>query len=194
MRGSLPFKADARMNDVERYVSQSAATPAAKQATVRPAPQARMSLNTRNPENDPTMPIETMFAPSVLKPPWARKSACISKATAATSTLMAGPRSMAEMAVPQGCEQVPTVGTGTGMQEMMKTTAAMKPTSGLKERSSFEAALRLRSPHREKRDRDAKPEKRPWKREYPFRDMHGPGRLCASHKERAAATETSQRT
>ncbi len=30
IRGSLPFKADARMNDVARYVSQSAATPAAK--------------------------------------------------------------------------------------------------------------------------------------------------------------------
>ena len=42
------------MNDVARYVSQSAATPAANPATDRPAPQALRSLKTRYPENDPT--------------------------------------------------------------------------------------------------------------------------------------------
>jgi hypothetical protein len=42
---------------------------------------------------------------------------------------------MPDMPVPHGWEQVPAVGTGIGMQEMIKTTAAIRPTSGLNERS-----------------------------------------------------------
>jgi len=44
-----------------------------------------------------------------------------------------GPSSMADIPVPQGWEHVPAVGTGIGMQEIIKTTAVMRPTSGLKE-------------------------------------------------------------
>jgi hypothetical protein len=49
-----------------------------------------------------------------------------------TNMLIIGPINIADIAVPQGCEQVPAVGTGIGMQEMIKTTAPIKPRSGLK--------------------------------------------------------------
>ena len=58
-------------------------------------------------------------------------------------TLMTGPSKIPDMPVPQGWEQVPALGTGTGMQEMIKTTAVISPTSGLKERS-FSDILRSR--------------------------------------------------
>ncbi|GLI38509.1 hypothetical protein GHYDROH2_20100 [Geobacter hydrogenophilus] len=67
-------------------------------------------------------------------------------ATAAMTTETHGPTRMAEMPVPQGWEQVPALGTGIGMQEMMKTTAAMSPTSGFVERSSRDISFRRRSP------------------------------------------------
>ena len=98
----------------------------------------RKALNERNPAKDPMIPMETIFAPRVLKPPWARSRAWIRRAAAATRTLIAGPRSMPDMPVPQGCEHVPATGTGMGMQEIMKTTAAMSPTRGLNDRSRAE--------------------------------------------------------
>jgi len=39
------------------------------------------------------------------------------------------------MPVPQGWEHVPAVGTGIGIQEIIKTMAAIRPTRGLKEMS-----------------------------------------------------------
>ena len=48
-----------------------------------------------------------------------------------------------EIPVPHGCEHVPAVGTGMGMHERMKTTAAMSPTRGLKERSTADIFLSL---------------------------------------------------
>jgi hypothetical protein len=41
---------------------------------------------------------------------------------------------------------VPAAGTGIGMQEMIKTTAARSPTSGLKERSFLASSFNLLSP------------------------------------------------
>src|SRR5208337_399183 len=49
--------------------------------------------------------------------------------------LMGGPISMADIPVPQGWEQVPAVGTGIGMQEIIKTIAAISPTKGLNDKS-----------------------------------------------------------
>ena len=51
------------------------------------------------------------------------------------------------MPVPQGWEQVPAVGTGIGMQEMIKTTAAITPTSGLNERSSLDSFFNRYNPY-----------------------------------------------
>src|SRR3989338_3822291 len=51
--------------------------------------------------------------------------------------LITGPTKIAEIPVPAGCEQVPAVGTGTGIQDITKTTAAMRPRSGLKLEFSF---------------------------------------------------------
>ncbi len=51
------------------------------------------------------------------------------------------------MPVPHGCEQVPAVGTGIGIQEIMKTTAAINPTRGLNERSTEESFFSLYKPN-----------------------------------------------
>src|SRR5271169_3005507 len=129
MKGSSPFMPDASMADVPAYVAQSAKRPAMKPATAIFIRAERNTLNVAYPAKEPMTPMDTILAPQVLKPPWAKKSACISSATAATSTLMEGPRSIADMPVPQGCEQVPAVGTGMGIQEIIKIAAAISPKS-----------------------------------------------------------------
>src|SRR5512137_2427764 len=91
--------------------------------------------------------MDTISAPRVLNPPWASKIAWMRRATAVITTLIAGPTRIPEMPVPQGWEQVPAKGTGMGMQEIMKTTAAISPTRGLKERSSRERMFRLYNPY-----------------------------------------------
>ncbi len=73
---------------------------------------------------------------------------------------------------------------------MMKTAAAIKPTRGLKERSSFEAALRRRRPSARKGTATQNQKKHHAKGEYPFRDVHGPGRPGSREKEGAAGPET----
>ena len=90
--------------------------------------------------------METMSAPQVESPPWARKSAWIRSATAVMRTEMNGPTRIAAIPVPHGWEQVPAVGTGIGMQEMTNTTAAISPTSGFMARSSFDRSLSRFSP------------------------------------------------
>ncbi len=62
----------------------------------------RSSLNVKYPVKDPMTPMETISAPSVLNPPWARKIAWMSRATAVITTLMAGPTRIPEIPVPQG--------------------------------------------------------------------------------------------
>lgn len=135
-KGDSPRMPEASSTDVVRYVAQSARRPAMNPATAIFIFTARIALKVKYPAKEPTTPMETMSAPHVLKPPWARKSAWIRRAAAVISTLMAGPRSIPEIPVPQGCEHVPADGTGIGMQEMIKTTAAMRPTSGLNDRSA----------------------------------------------------------
>jgi len=54
---------------------------------------------------------------------------------------------MADIPVPQGWEHVPAVGTGIGMQEIIKTTAAMRPTRGLKEISVLEIFFNRNNPY-----------------------------------------------
>lgn len=71
-------------------------------------------------------------------------------ATVVMTTLTSGPTRIAAIPVPQGWEQVPAVGTGIGMQEMMKTTAAMSPTRGLKERSWRDRSFTRRMPRARK--------------------------------------------
>src|SRR5574337_764488 len=95
----------------------------------------RHALKVPYPAKEPTTPMDTMSAPQVLNPPCARNSACIRRAAAEIRTLIAGPSNIPDMPVPQGWEQVPAVGTGIGMQEIMNTTAAISPTSGLNDRS-----------------------------------------------------------
>jgi hypothetical protein len=90
--------------------------------------------------------METILAPQVDRPPWARNSACNRRATAAITVLTKGPSRIAAIPVPQGCEHVPAVGTGTGMQDMMKTAAAIRPARGLKERSSRARVFTLLMP------------------------------------------------
>jgi hypothetical protein len=51
-----------------------------------------------------------------------------------------------EIPVPQGWEQVPAIGTGTGIQEMIKIAAAISPTNGLNAMSFFEIVLSLHIP------------------------------------------------
>ena len=51
------------------------------------------------------------------------------------------------MPVPVGWEHVPAVGTGIGMQEMIKTTAAITPTSGLNERSVLDSFFNRYNPY-----------------------------------------------
>lgn len=54
---------------------------------------------------------------------------------------------MADIPVPQGWEHVPAVGTGIGMQEIMKTTAVMRPTRGLKDISVLDIFFNRNSPY-----------------------------------------------
>ncbi len=61
-----------------------------------------------------------------------------------------GPTRIPEMAVPQGWEQVPAVGTGMGIQEMIKTTAARSPIKGLKDRSRAALFFRRYKPKTQK--------------------------------------------
>ena len=75
-----------------------------------------------------------------------KKRAWMSSATAVIRMLIAGPTAMADIPVPAGWEQVPAVGTGTGIQETIKTTAAIRPTRGLKDISRFEMVLSRQSP------------------------------------------------
>jgi hypothetical protein len=51
------------------------------------------------------------------------------------------------MAVPHGWEQEPAVGTGMGIHEMIKTTAAISPTRGLNDKSAAESFLNLYNPY-----------------------------------------------
>src|SRR5512136_3168599 len=115
--------------------------PATKPDTARFAPVQRNPRKARYPANEPTTPMEMMFAPRVERPPWARKRAWTRSAAALITTLTSGPTRIAAIAVPQGWEQVPAVGTGTGMQEMTNTTAARSPARGLKDGSERERVL-----------------------------------------------------
>jgi hypothetical protein len=54
---------------------------------------------------------------------------------------------MADIPVPQGWEHVPAVGTGIGMQEIIKTMAAIRPTRGLKEISAEDIFLNRYNPY-----------------------------------------------
>lgn len=54
---------------------------------------------------------------------------------------------MPDIPVPHGCEHDPAVGTGIGIQEIMKTTAAINPTRGLNERSITESFFNLYNPY-----------------------------------------------
>jgi hypothetical protein len=54
---------------------------------------------------------------------------------------------MADIPVPAGWEQVPAVGTGIGIQETIKTTAVIRPTKGLNDKSVFEIILSLQLPY-----------------------------------------------
>ena len=69
--------------------------------------------------------------PRVVSPPWAKKSACMSNATAAISTLASGPMTMAAMGVPAGCDTEPATGTGIGIRLMANTAAPINATSDL---------------------------------------------------------------
>lgn len=71
----------------------------------------------------------------------------MSNATDVINMLIAGPTRIPDIPVPQGCEHVPAVGTGMGMQEMIKTTAAMSPTRGLNDRSIDDFFLSSYNPH-----------------------------------------------
>jgi hypothetical protein len=118
-----------------------------KPATARLILIERNALNATNPVKDPITPMDTISAPHVLRPPWARKRACINNAAAVISMLITGPTSIPDIPVPQGWEHVPAVGTGTGIQEMIKTTAAISPTRGLKEMSAAANFFIFHNPH-----------------------------------------------
>ena len=69
-----------------------------------------------------------MLAPSVVRPPWARNSACKQQGDAGDDDRRPGADQQRPKPVPQGCEQVPATGTGTGMQEMTKTAEPTRAT------------------------------------------------------------------
>jgi hypothetical protein len=75
--------------------------------------------------------MEKVFAPRVVRPPWARKSACKSSEMNASTTLAAGPRKIALMPVPAGWEVDPATGTGMGKQLNTKTAAPNIPRRGM---------------------------------------------------------------
>ena len=60
---------------------------------------------------------------------------------------MGGPSSMADIPVPHGWEHVPAVGTGIGIQEIIKTIAAIRPTRGLKEISVLDTFFNWYNPY-----------------------------------------------
>ena len=63
-----------------------------------------------------------------------------------TKAVKGPPIKMADKPVPQGCEQVPAVGTGIGMHEMTKTAEPINPTIGLKSGCCLLRAFRSRRP------------------------------------------------
>src|SRR3989338_10178585 len=63
-----------------------------------------------------------------------------------TNMLIIGPIKIADMPVPAGWEQVPAVGTGTGIQEMTKISAPIIPKSGLKPGVNFDLVLMSKIP------------------------------------------------
>jgi hypothetical protein len=63
-----------------------------------------------------------------------------------TTTLIIGPTNMADIPTPHGWETAPTIGTGMGIEEIIKIAAATIPRSGLKEGVSFALLLISKSP------------------------------------------------
>jgi len=63
-----------------------------------------------------------------------------------TKAVKGPPIKMADNPVPQGCEQVPAVGTGIGMHEMTNTAEPINPTIGLKRGCRLLRAFRSRKP------------------------------------------------
>jgi hypothetical protein len=71
----------------------------------------------------------------------------MSNAAAVISMLITGPTSIPDIPVPHGWEHVPAEGTGIGIQEMIKTTAAISPTRGLNEMSTAAVFFIRHNPH-----------------------------------------------
>jgi len=81
--------------------------------------------------------METILAPQVLKPPCARNRAWMKSARAPRTVLINGPTRIAPNGVPQGWEQLPVTGTGTGKTEIRKITAPAIPRRGTKPLTSL---------------------------------------------------------
>jgi len=90
--------------------------------------------------------METMFAPSVVRPPCARNRACRTRLTLAITTVIVGPIRIEASPVPDMWEQVPVRGTGIGKQEITKTAAPTSATIDLNWRVCWLRILRSRRP------------------------------------------------
>ena len=64
-------------------------------------------LNTIQPTNGPTIPIETQLAPKVVSPPWASNNAWKRSTIVASTPVTAGPNNATPKPLPQGWEQLP---------------------------------------------------------------------------------------
>ena len=75
-----------------------------------------------NETNGPAIAIENVFAPSVVSPPCARRSAWNKSTIIPSKDIIDGPKRIAPSPVPVGCEQLP-VTEGILSDERMKTKA-----------------------------------------------------------------------
>ena len=80
------------------------------------------SLYIPNETNGPAIAIENVFAPSVVSPPCARRSAWNKSTIIPSKDIIDGPKRIAPSPVPVGCEQLP-VTEGILSDERMKTKA-----------------------------------------------------------------------
>src|SRR5512136_2028522 len=98
------------------------------------------------PTRGPTIPIETMFAPSTERPPWARKRLWKRRTIAQMIDVIHGPKQMAERPVPVGWEQLP-VTEGSFRDERMKMKPPVTPSRGSASRSASITFFRCHTPY-----------------------------------------------
>ena len=91
----------------------------------------------------PTIPMEKTFAPSVVRPPCARKSDWYRRTIVPRTAVIAGPKRIAASPVPVGWEQLPVTIEGSFSADRTKMNAPATASRGSISRFSFTSLFNL---------------------------------------------------